>query len=59
MNWQPHFCYEEITRHKDGTETAYRRHWVFGVLVSDTFPRARVLAGKVPTLEELRAEKSK
>jgi len=41
MNWQPHYCEEEITNHRDGTRTVYRRHWIFGVLVYDSFPKGR------------------
>ena len=39
--WRPHTCQEEITRHKNGTETRYARHWIFGFLVSDTFPKPK------------------
>jgi hypothetical protein len=39
MNWQPHLCEEEITTRRDGSVTRYVRHWIFGVLVWDTFPK--------------------
>ena len=42
MNWQPHYCEEEITFHSDkSVKTRYVRHWIFGVLVRDTFPKAK------------------
>jgi hypothetical protein len=46
MNWQPHFCQEEITAHRNGSVTRYVRHWIFGVLVRDTFPK-RYIGTKV------------
>jgi hypothetical protein len=33
MNWQPHYCQEEIRTHGCGDVTRYVRHWIFGVLV--------------------------
>ena len=39
MNWRPHYCEEEVTTHRNGTETRYVRHWIFGILVYDSFPK--------------------
>ena len=42
MNWQLHYCEEEITLHSDkSVKTRYARHWIFGVLVRDTFPKTK------------------
>jgi hypothetical protein len=54
MNWQPHFCYESKTTHRNGTETRYVRHWIFGVLVRDTFPKVKtVIADDVPAYSDM------
>lgn len=39
--WPPHQAYEEVTKHKDGTKARYSRHWLFGILVWDSFPKGR------------------
>jgi len=37
--WPPHQAYEEVTHHKNGTKTRYIRHWLFGWMIWDTFPK--------------------
>jgi len=39
--WPPHQSYEERTTRKDGTETVFVRHWIFGKLVYDNFPERK------------------
>ena len=37
--WPPYQSYEESTEHKNGIVTIFVRHWIFGKLVYDSFPK--------------------